>query len=170
MNLHADRKIVKTCFETDLALISRKVRDLIGDLVPSAVVFFSRSFCGWPNTMTLGMRGIQINHFEMVVQGLQHCLAGDTRRQRGNGREYRFPHLDTCSIYRNYSVAFSMVMVWLREKGVVRRGITLSDVSAVIVALWEWFFSCCGGRPRGLSNSSITTTCLPELLAAQMSN
>lgn len=60
---------------------------LTGEGIPGAVELFCRGVARRRADMALDDERVQVDHLDMVVQRLQHGVAGDARRQRRDGGE-----------------------------------------------------------------------------------
>lgn len=80
---------MEAAVESDGARVqtTRKVVDLVGDGIPLRVILLGTCFMWWFDWMTFCDEGIQIDHFDMIVQRLEDCLARDARRKRGHRSE-----------------------------------------------------------------------------------
>lgn len=96
VGLQARGQVVEAGLERDLALgHAGQVGDLVGDLVPLAVVLLGRRLGGRLDHMALVVGGVEIDHLEVVVQRGQDGLAGDAGREGGDGGEDGAHHRET---------------------------------------------------------------------------
>lgn len=64
-----------------------QVGDPVGEGVPLRVVLFGGGGGGGSDGVALLDEGLEVDHFDVVVQGGEDGGAGDARRERGDGRE-----------------------------------------------------------------------------------
>src|SRR6266536_5755130 len=97
MRLQPITQIVKTCFEGYGTFIAWEVADFVGDRVPGAMVFFWCGLRGRWDALAGCVRGVEVDHFEVVVEGGHYGFSGDAGREGRYGREYCFGHFERLS-------------------------------------------------------------------------
>ena len=113
MGLQAVGEIVEDGLEGDLALVAGHEGDLVGDLVPGAVVFFGGGFgrCGASFARFVGR--VEIDHLEVVVERFEDRFARDAGREGRDGCEDCFAHcVDGVGVREELRSAMFCVFWW----------------------------------------------------------
>lgn len=83
---------METCFEGDFARVAGEVGDLVGDFVPSAMVFFRACFGrGW-DFVARGMCGVEVDHLEVIMECCETRFSRDARWEGCYRRKCRSWH------------------------------------------------------------------------------